>query len=122
MNLANLKRTLKFDYLAFLTITRSFVKDKNFLKYFGFIYGLYFLALFKLFIVNIYYIDDLGRAMRGYIGHKDANRWGSEYLSNIIHMNYANFITDISPITQLIAIAFLSIASMALVKIINGKI
>lgn len=122
MNLANLKRTLKFDYLAFLAITRSFFKDKNFLKYFGFIYGLYFLALFKLFIVNIYYIDDLGRAMNGYIGHKFANRWGSEYLSNLIHMDYVNFITDISPLTQLIAIVFLSIASMALVKIVNKKI
>ncbi|MBP3225075.1 MAG: glucosyltransferase domain-containing protein [Campylobacter sp.] len=121
MNLVNLKRILKFDYLTFLAITRSFFKDKNFLKHFGFIFGLYFIGIFKFLTSDILYRDDTNRILTENPAFTHIGRHLSERLSHIFHANYP-LLTYISPITQLLAILFLSIASMALVKIVNKKI
>ena len=121
MNLANLKRTLKFDYLAFLSITRSFFKNKNFLKHFGFIYGLYFVGIFRFLTSDVLYRDDAARVNEPYTQFAQVGRHLAEYLTHLVHMNFP-MLNYISPITQLIAIALLSLASMALVKIVNKKI
>ncbi|MDA3052460.1 glucosyltransferase domain-containing protein [Campylobacter sp. JMF_01 NE2] len=121
MNLANLKRTLKFDYLTFLAITRSFFKDKNFLKYFGFIFTLYFIGMFAIIRANIYYIDDNTRAVSG-----DYQFWAKSSRHMTIHLSeFLNFglpLLDFSPLQNLICIFLLSIASMILTKAINNKI
>ena len=105
MNLANLKRTLKFDYLAFLAITRSFVKDKNFLKYFGFIYGLYFIGLFEIIRANNYFVDDNVRSIFG-------SRWGWDSLGrhSMIVMakifNHGFPLIEFSPLSNFLCIFF----------------
>ncbi|MDA3047255.1 glucosyltransferase domain-containing protein [Campylobacter sp. JMF_08 NE1] len=121
MNLANLKRTLKFDYLAFLSVTRSFFKDKNFLKYFGFIYLFYFIGIFAIIRANIYYIDDNTRAISGdYQFWANASRYSTIFLSDFL--NFGLPLLDFSPLQNLICILILSLASMILVKTINNKI
>lgn len=121
MNLANLKRTLKFDYLAFLSVTRSFFKDKNFLKYFGFMFTLYFIGMFAIIRANIYYIDDNTRAISGdYQFWANSSRYMTVYLSEFL--NFGLPLVDFSPLSTIICILILSLASIILVKTINNKI
>ena len=116
--------SINFEAKAFRAICRDFF-DKNFLKYFTLIYGIYFIGYFALLRANISYKDDLRRAVDGVPGFLDPvygySRYGSEFLTKIIHMDLT-FNTDISPIPQLIALAILSFASLALIKIIIGRI
>lgn len=111
---------LKDEWIYFLAVCNNFFKEKGFLKYFAFVYFVYFIGYFGLLRNNIDYIDDIARGSSGYFGFTYLSRYMSEYFSKLIHLNlHTN--TDISPITQLIAIAFLSIGSMLLVKMIRKK-
>lgn len=115
-----ISKFFKNEWLHFLAVCSNFFKEKGFLKYFAFVYFVYFIGYFGLLRANVYYIDDLGRSKDGYFGFLNFSRYLSENLSKLIHLNlYTN--TDISPITQLIAIAILSFGSMLLVKIIVKK-
>lgn len=111
---------LKSEWIYFIAVWRNFFGEKDFWKYFWFVYFIYFLGYFGLILADVYYIDDLGRAQDGYIGFLNFSRYLSENLSKLIHLNLHRN-TDISPITQLIAMALLSFGSMVLVKIINKK-
>lgn len=110
----------KNEWMYFLAVWRNFFKQKDFWKYFAFVYFVYFLGYFALLRNNINYRDDIARANEGYFGFLDASRHLSEFLSKILHMSLKQN-TDISPITQLIAIAILSFGSLVLVKIILKK-
>lgn len=112
---------LKTNYIYFLATIRSFFKNRNFLRYFGFIFGLYFIGFFKFLTSDVLHKDDIGRFLRSYSNFYRDNRNLSEFLSHILHTNSLKIIY-ISPITQLIAIVFLSLASLVLVKIANKKI
>ena len=112
---------LKYNYIYFLATIRSFFKNKNFLKHFGFIYLLYFIGIFGLLIADVYHRDDIWRSQGGLPALSHTSRHLSQNLSYFFHASYPK-IADISPLSQLIAIAFLSIASMALVKIVNKKV
>lgn len=112
---------LKNDYIYFLATIRSFFKNKNFLKHFGFIYLLYFIGIFGLLIADVYHRDDIWRMQQGNPNFLPESRHLSQALAYFFHASYPK-IADISPLSQLIAIAFLSIASMTLVKIVNKKI
>ncbi|MBR6026091.1 MAG: hypothetical protein IK065_00635 [Neisseriaceae bacterium] len=120
MKFANLQKTLKSDYLAFLAITRSFFKDRDFLKHFGFIFGLYFVGILGIIRANIYYVDDNFRSLSG-----DPFAWNM--ISRRMMTKFADFFNfgrpyiDFSPFQNLICILFLSLASMILVKAINKK-
>ena len=114
-------KILKDHYIYFLAVTHSFFKDKKFLKYFGFIYLLYFIGFFRLLTTDTLHLDDQARLLYSYSNFSLGNRYLSEFLSHIFHMSYPK-IFYISPLTQLIAIAFLSLASLVLVKIVNKKI
>lgn len=108
---------LKSEWIYFLAVWRNFFKEKNFWKYFAFVYFVYFVGYFGLLIADVYYRDDLGRSQDGVIGFLYYSRYLSENLTKLIHLNlFRN--TDISPITQLIAIALLSFGSMMLIKTI----
>ncbi|MDA3062434.1 MULTISPECIES: glucosyltransferase domain-containing protein [unclassified Campylobacter] len=121
MNLVNLKRILKFDYLTFLAITRSFFKDKNFLKYFGFIFTLYFIGMFAIIRANNYFVDDNIRSVNGTIG-----AWGSLGRHSMVKMseffNLGLPLVEFSPFSNFLCIFFLSLSSIVLVKTINYKI
>ncbi|MBQ3675523.1 MAG: hypothetical protein II923_08015, partial [Campylobacter sp.] len=56
---------LKNNYIYFLATIRSFFKNKNFLKHFGFIYLLYFIGIFGLLIADVYHGDDIWRMQQG---------------------------------------------------------
>ena len=111
----------KKDALCFLAITRSFFKDKDFLKHFGFIFGLYFIGYFGFLTSDFLHVDDNVRILLQKPLFSRDGRFLSEILSYLFHTSYPH-INNNAPINQLIAIIFLSLASMALVKIVNKKI
>ncbi len=81
-------------------------------KAFFLFFIIYLLCLFPIIRANFNYIDDLGRVMYGYSGWTDFSRYTSTILSYFI--NTDTYLTDISPLPQLIAVLFLSLASIIL--------
>lgn len=112
---------LKNQLLFVIVVMRNFIKEKDLWKYFAFIYALYFIGYFGLILADVYYIDDLKRSKDGYFDFLNFSRYLSENLSKLIHLNLHHN-TDISPITQFIAMMFLSFGSILLVKIISKQL
>lgn len=73
------------------------------------LFAIYVVALLPLIRANYSYIDDIGRIARGYDGWDNFSRFLSTFLSHIIHTT--DYLSDISPLTQLLAIVFMVIAS-----------
>ena len=104
---------IKFTFLHFF-------KQKDFIKYFIFIYMVYFLGYFALMINNINYSDDYYRSATGQFDFFLFSRYMSEYLSKFIYLSeHRNVLA--SPLTHLLSIGLLSIGSMVLVKVILKK-
>lgn len=91
----------------------AFFHTQGFWKYFLIAFGIYLLGIFSLIRADVYYIDDLNRSIIGYKEWDNFSRYISYYLSTFMHMD--TILADVSPLTQLVAIAFLSFASLILV-------
>ena len=94
--------------------TRLKVKQSFLILFF-----LYILSYYKLLTCNYLYADDQGRKYMGYHGWLDWSRWTNTLLSNIIHTD--TFLSDISPLPQIMACALLALASLLAVQIIFGE-
>nr|WP_297767836.1 glucosyltransferase domain-containing protein [uncultured Butyrivibrio sp.] len=73
----------------------------------------YLLAYSSIFRANFNYADDVGRVAHGYHGWMVFSRHTSTFLSNIIHADW--YLADVSPLTQILAVIFLSLAGAVLV-------
>lgn len=80
------------------------------------IYGITFYTIIR---ANFNYIDDLGRVNWGYGSWTNFSRFLTEFLSKVIHTS--NKLADISPLTQIIAIVFLSISSCIVIHLFNDN-
>lgn len=84
------------------------------------IFAVYCISFIAILRANYYYIDDLGRANLGY---KDWSgtffRHTSTILSFFIHADY--YLTDVSPLPQIIALCFLALSGVLMVYIITEK-
>lgn len=84
------------------------------LKYFILLFAIYLVAILPTIRANFNYIDDQGRALWGIDGWGSSfSRYTSDFLSHIIHAS--SYLNDISPIPQLIAIAFMAAASTIII-------
>lgn len=111
------KKTLSEIFKQFsIFINKKFSSKTSFLIFFA----VYLLSIFSLLRNSIDYKDDIVRTLTGMSGWLDFSRYSSEYLSHILHAN-KNFLADISPIPQIIAVIELSLASLYLLKGITGK-
>lgn len=68
---------------------------------------------------NFNYWDDMGRAAEGYKGWEDFSRYVSYHLSTLIHGN--SYLTDVSPIPQVLAAAVIALASLVLLRVLIGS-
>lgn len=81
---------------------------------------IYCLAFYPIARANFNYIDDLARVNTGARGWSNFSRFVSEYLSVFIHSS--RYLTDISPLPQLIAIFLLVLSSLIILHLFkNGK-
>lgn len=69
---------------------------------------LFFVGYFSIFRSDFLYIDDMGRSWLGYRGWDDFARWMS-YNGSVL-FGFSRYLTDISPLTQILAIFFLSLS------------
>lgn len=91
----------------------SFVKKYSYLiKPFLFFFIIYAFAIYPIIRANFNYSDDIGRVYLGYHGWDDFSRFISHYFSTFVHAGI--YLTDISPLTQIIAVMFLSISSVVI--------
>lgn len=79
----------------------------------------YFIALFPVIRANYNYIDDSGRVFSGYAGWDDFSRYLSNFLSSFIHCE--DYLSDISPLPQIIAMLVLVLASVVVVRVFKGS-
>lgn len=100
-------------FSEFRTASLALFQTQGFWKYFLIAFSVYLLGILSLIRADVYYIDDLGRAAIGYKEWDNFSRYISWFLSTPMHMSTT--LSDIAPLTQLVAIAFLSFASVILV-------
>ena len=81
--------------------------------------GIYLLGILTIIRANVLYWDDLRRAVAGTRVWYDYSRYVSEFGSIIVHGD--TNLTDISPLTQLIAVFILAICSVLLVYVISNR-
>lgn len=104
------------------SIFLDFVRQKDFGKKFAFVYGTYFIGILSLLQANYLYKTDLSRVAD--VSYDSANWSHSGRLLNdllILIFHFDFYPQDISPLSQLLAIAVLSLASMTLVYTICKK-
>lgn len=88
-------------------------------KSFGLMAVIFFVGISAILRANFNYIDDMGRVAQGYRGWENFSRFVSNALSTMIHMD--NYITDISPLTQLIAVLILALAGIILLYVVYER-
>jgi len=79
--------------------------------------AIYMITYYTIFRANFNYIDDLSRTMFGYRGWKNFSRYFSEFFSIILNTN--KYLTDISPLTQIIACIILAICGIVLLNLFD---
>jgi hypothetical protein len=84
-----------------------------------FLSGIYILGISAIVRVNYGYRDDLARAARGYKGWDNYRRLLSNVLSSIVHMD--NYLTDVSPLTQILSAVIMAISGVLLLVIIYER-
>lgn len=75
------------------------------------------LALSALLRANVYYIDDIGRSFRGY-GWSESGRPLASWLMGVL--SGESFLLDLSPLSQIMAVFFMSASAYILVRRIWG--
>lgn len=97
----------------FVIASWAFFHTQGFWKYIFIAFSLYLVGIMALIRADVYYIDDWNRAVIGYKEWDNFSRYISWFLATFMHMD--TVLADIAPLTQLVAIGFLSFASVILV-------
>lgn len=94
---------------------RTFTAGKGFLV----LTGIYLAGISAIIRANVNYIDDMGRVAEGYRGWHNFSRFLSNGLSTLIHTD--NYITDISPFTQLLAVLIVALAGIIFLYVVYER-
>lgn len=114
----------KKDIKSKFVIAGNLIKEKwNLIrenkKWFWILCLVQLVAFSSIIRANFKYIDDLGRTINGYKGWNNFSRFSSCFLSTFV--NADNYLTDISPLTQFMAILMLALTGIILIITINSK-
>ncbi|GFI64528.1 hypothetical protein IMSAG185_00117 [Lachnospiraceae bacterium] len=88
-------------------------------KAFGILTVIYLLGISAILRANFNYIDDMGRVANGSRSWINYSRFLTEALSNFVHMD--RYLTDVSPLPQLIAVLFLAAAGILLLYVVYER-
>lgn len=81
--------------------------------------AVYTLGISAILRANFNYLDDMGRVAGGYKGWTNFSRFLTEALSSFIHMD--NYLTDVSPLPQLIAVLLLALSGILILYIVYER-
>lgn len=119
-NLTKIFNFLKFETQDLITYTKNTIrnvfKDK---KLVILVFLINLLGVFAIILANFNYVDDIGRVANGYQGWDDYNRYTSVFLSTFLHAD--SYLTDISPLPQILASIIISISGIILINTINSN-
>lgn len=80
---------------------------------------LYSIGISAILRADFNYIDDMERIAYGYKAWEGFGRYFSNFLSTFIHAD--NYLTDVSPLPQMIAVVFLALAGIIVTYSITGQ-
>ncbi|MVW79191.1 hypothetical protein GOQ28_09680 [Bordetella sp. 02P26C-1] len=91
-------------------------------KAFLWAFALYFIAIMPILRADRYYVDDMGRALTGYLGWSGDGRPLANVFMEVF--NLGTPLTDISPLPQIVSIAILAALAVSVARYfrINGTI
>lgn len=92
---------------------------KKYKKPFLILFFVFLLGIYSIIRANFNYKDDLARVAFGYQGWQDFSRYVSCILSNFIHGD--SYLTDVSPLPQVIAIIFITISGLIILSLVTQK-
>ena len=81
--------------------------------------AIYLLGIFALLRANVYYIDDIARANAGYTEWEQYSRHIMVLSAYFLHAD--TYLTDISPLPQLLAAVFMAMAGTVSIYAITEK-
>lgn len=103
-----------------MTKAKEFKQSFRFLcKPIACFFAIYLVAMLAIMRADYKHIDDLGRVLHGYKGWDNFSRYISYFSSVILHADL--YLTDISPLPQLLALFLLAIASAIAIYALMGK-
>lgn len=88
-------------------------------KPFLFLTLIYSVGIMSILRANFNYIDDTGRILKGYKTWENFSRYLTNFFSTFIHGD--NYLTDVSPLPQILCVLLLSITGVFLIYLISGK-
>ena len=94
-------------------------EDRKLLKSIFLLSCMYLLGISAILRANFYYIDDMGRALLGYKQFDFFGRYIPQYFTTILHAD--PYLTDISPLPQLLAVVILAIAATIVLYLVTGR-
>ena len=106
--------------LKIIKLTEDFkIKLKDYksiiIKPYIYIFIILTICITALIRADFNYIDDLGRVAEGYRGWNKFSRYTSTFLSSFIHTS--KYLTDISPLPQLLAVGIMSFAGVIILYV-----
>jgi hypothetical protein len=81
--------------------------------------GIYWIGISSIIRADFNYIDDLARVAQGYKGWGKLGRITSNVLATFVHMD--NYLTDISPLPQLISAVIVALAGVLMLVIVYER-
>ncbi len=81
--------------------------------------GIYMLFAVPVIRANVNYIDDMSRKANGDAGWEDFSRYLSNIISKLLNAN--EYLTDISPLTQMIAVLLIAVASLIIIVVFTER-
>ena len=97
----------------------NFEKLLVFKKPFAILLIMYMIGIWAIIRANFYYIDDMGRSNWGYRSYEPFSRYLSNFLSVFVHGG--KHMTDVSPLTQLLAMALIAVAGIIILYTVTKK-
>ncbi|MDO4612095.1 MAG: glucosyltransferase domain-containing protein [Candidatus Saccharibacteria bacterium] len=91
---------------------------KLLLKPFVIIFVIYLLSISAMMLADVHFIDDIYRNAYGISGWENFSRFLSNAISPALHGG--TFLTNIAPLTQVIAVVIMALASVFLIYALNG--
>lgn len=80
---------------------------------------IYLVGISAIILSGVHYADDAARTNYGYAGWSAFSRYTSTILSHGLHAD--NYLTNIAPLLQLLAVGVLALSSIILIITISGK-